>query len=693
MRVPDGAASSSFGARFAFAIYLAVALLYAGPGLLPGRVLIPLDLSSDIGAWKPDPNVRVAVSNALLSDVILQFRPWEIQARRSLATGRVPWTNPYSGEGTSLFANPAAALFSPFTWIRLWLGDRGWAWSVLLKLLVAGMGARGFARRLGAQPRAAFASGLVYMLSGYSILWALHPQTNVFAFLPWLGSEAYGLLLRPSARGVGGVVLFAALATAGGHPETLAFGVTAIALFLAFEWRRASRSVASGTSGTSPGLVSCAAASGFLLLSFQLVPFLLILRDSRIAGVRSQWSRQGLLGFGVAGQVLPGFLGSPLAGEVDLSGAFVGSANLHMRSEGFVGVVALLAIALAARRLPSALRHGLIVSVLALAVAWGIPPLPWLWLRVPVVSLFAREYAASAFVLFAAMAFGPALDLVTERTRFLRAAVALVVFGGLMLVVAGVLPSLEIASPAIESATRKEISRLRERGHLTHPTAVYEARLPRYLERLRWTAIRRAAAPGFMWILGGLALCSRRRRALVPLAAFGELFAFGWGYLPAIAQNAGPGPAPAIAAIQSRRPGMSAMVAAAREAYPPDLATVDRLRDVRAYEYLEGNEWASRLLACGYDENARAFPEDLTVDQESCLARNGVRYYLARNRPPGAGWIGGGAPPAVAAYELPSAVLAPPPNERAPRGLAAGVLLSLAAAVAAVVLFRAARRD
>ena len=72
-------------------LYLLAGLALAGAGLLPGRVLLPLDLVRDIGAWKPDPAVRVAVSNALLSDAILQFQPWETQARRELSAGRWPW--------------------------------------------------------------------------------------------------------------------------------------------------------------------------------------------------------------------------------------------------------------------------------------------------------------------------------------------------------------------------------------------------------------------------------------------------------------------------------------------------------------------------------------------------------------------------------------------------------------------------
>ena len=198
---PGGARRWTESAWSAAILYLLAALALAGAGLLPGRVLLPLDLVRDLGAWKPDPAVRVAVSNALLSDTILQFQPWEVQARRELSAGKWPWTNPYAGEGAALFANPAAGLLSPFTWVRLLFGDPGWALSVLAKLLVAGLGARWFARALGASSVEATASGLLYLASGYSVLWALHPQTNVFAF--FRGSSPPGIVCsrrRPRGR-------------------------------------------------------------------------------------------------------------------------------------------------------------------------------------------------------------------------------------------------------------------------------------------------------------------------------------------------------------------------------------------------------------------------------------------------------------------------------------------------------------
>lgn len=106
-------------------VFCVAALVYTAPGLLPERVPVPLDQLADMGAWKPDPTVRVAVSNRLLSDVVLQFAPWDAEIRRAFGLGRVPWRNAYADGGSPLFANPPAALLSPFTWPRLLWGEAG----------------------------------------------------------------------------------------------------------------------------------------------------------------------------------------------------------------------------------------------------------------------------------------------------------------------------------------------------------------------------------------------------------------------------------------------------------------------------------------------------------------------------------------------------------------------------------------
>ena len=179
--------------KIALTSFAALALLYAGIGLLPGRTYAPLDLVFDSGAWKDDPTARIRVSNTLLGDVLVQFIPWDLEITRLIGRGEFPWSNAFAGDGGPLFANPQTAVFSPFTWPRLLLGLDGWAIMAMLKLFAAAGCMYWFARELDLPPSQAIVSGCVFAGSGYAIAWLLYPITHVFAVLPGLAAAALRL--------------------------------------------------------------------------------------------------------------------------------------------------------------------------------------------------------------------------------------------------------------------------------------------------------------------------------------------------------------------------------------------------------------------------------------------------------------------------------------------------------------------
>ena len=511
--------------------------------------------------------------------------------------------------------------------------------------------------------------------------------------LPWLGWAAYRALTAPSAKTMAAVVATAALATAGGHPETLAFGVLGLAAFLILEIR--SRRAEAVRMAWMP--VVAAAAVGFLLLGAQLLPFARLLAGSGFLQARAGESEAGgLRVFALAGQILPGFLGSPLQGEIDLGGAFAGSENFNARNGGFVGLTILLAILLAARELPRGMRRGLFVSVVALAVSWKIPPLGWIWKTVPPLELFAAEYAVLVFVLFAALAAGPALEIVAQRrSRTARLAGIGLLAAGLPLVVGGALISMPAGRDALEKAARDGVSRLRDSGYLKAPAETYESRMTGYIDRGASTVRRRYALPGLCWMVAGAALLSRKRQRTTWLLASGaiaELAAFGYGYLPAVPRSAIPATPAAVADLQRLNAAREGLMAASYEAYTADLPTLDGIRDVRSFSLLESGSDISRLASCGYDRRLRAFPEILGRESADCLARLGVRYFVSRAAQPHASRVGGLDPPGVGVYELPDARPPAAAATEPPEGTAAGTWLTLGAAVAAVALMRRAPR-
>ena len=632
----------------ALLVFAAAALLYTGAGFLPGRTFAPLDLPLDAGAWKADPTQRVRVSNSLLSDVITQFIPWDREIRRLIERGELPWTNRWAGEGSPLFANPQTALFSPFTWPRLLFGLNGWAIASLLKMLAAALCAYWLARELEMPASAARISGLVFATCGYSVVWLLWPHTSTFAVLPGLAAAAIRLVKAPRGRNAALVILFAALATAGGHPETLFVGVIGIAVFLIWE---AERQPGVGLLSLIPSAVG--ALLGFLLLFVVLAPFLLMLGNSHDAVERPGVSHPFRM-WAIPSQALPGILGSPLRGELDLT-VYAHGESFNHRNGAFVGAIVLLAIAVSWRTLTPTLRRGLIVGTIALLLSW-YPPGVWAVFRhVPVVRMLALEYGAVLFALFGSLAAGPALAILGSRPRR-KIGAALIVAGVLMISVAAV------PRGTLTTVARSGIETLRARGHLQQSTAVYEQRLDYYLDAGRATAVRRVALPGLCFVLAGIALL-RGIRTLLVGAALAELFAFGYGYNPAVRMTDVPPEPGVITAVKRADPDSRYLVAAPAEFFPANLATLYRVRDVVAYDVMNSRARVDQMTAAGYDARLHSFGTSFTPEQMRVLATMGVRYVIGRD----------------GIQELTDAMpVATLPNEP-PRGIIAGAIVSLLA--------------
>lgn len=662
-------------------LFLAIALLYTGIGFLPGRTFAPLDLPLDAHAWKTDPTQRVRVSNSLLGDVIVQFVPWDREVLRLIAAGELPWVNRLAGDGGPLFANPQTALFSPFTWPRLILGLDGWAFMALFKLLAAALCMYWFARELDVARGAAMLSGVVYATAGYSIVWLLFPITHVFAVLPGLAAAALRLMKTPTIHNAALTILFAALCTAGGHPETLFIGVIGIWIFLAWE---SEKRPGFGFSALIPSSVG--ALLGFLVLSFHLLPFLNILGDGYAEVLRPQMAHPFRV-WGIASQLLPGILGTPLRGELDLT-ALPMAENFNLRAGGYVGAIVLLALVLAFRELPSALKRGLAIGGVALVLSW-YPPGLWPVVRnVPVLRVLTLEYLVALFVLFGALAAGPAVFIVATRQR--RKIGAALAVAGLALLIGGLLPSIPAARGPLTSVARGGIEQLRARGHLRQAAAVYEQRLAYYLDAAGLTTLRRAAIPGACWLLAGVALALplQRRALLLTIAAGAELFAFGVGYNPAVQMTDVPPEPEVVRTIRQLDPERQFLLAEHFEVFPANLATLYGVRDAISYDALNTKQRVEQLIPAGYDPLLHTFNPILSPEQVQRLGTLGVRFVLSRGDVAGAQRAAGSPAPAVGVYEIPNAVPSPPPANRRPPGFVAGAVISLLALLTSAVWLR-----
>ena len=245
---------------------------------------------------------------------------------------------------------------------------------MLLKLLIAGLGGRALARAMGASDRAAIVSGLVYSGSGALVLWACNPHASVARILALARRRRRLRLVRePSPKRVSYVVLAAAAATAGGHPEWLFFGVVGLMAFVL--WDTVSRHDARDRRVRRLALAAGSAALGFLLLSVVVVPFLVLLRDLSAWATRISNPPEYFRVAAAVSQVFPGFLGMPLKDEIDLSLLAPHAENLNMRASAYIGALVLLAIGLSFRTLTPSFRRAVVIAAVALLAAWRMPPL------------------------------------------------------------------------------------------------------------------------------------------------------------------------------------------------------------------------------------------------------------------------------------------------------------------------------
>lgn len=664
-----------------------IAALFVAPAFLPGRVLLPVDLVRDYGAWKTSPLERVATSNRLLADPLIEFAAWDHVSRSLIAEGRFPWRNPFAAGGAHLFANPESALLSPFVWPRLTFGVHGWAITGFLRLFVAGIAMYWLMRVLGGTILAALLGGAIYMMSGYVVVWLLYSHATVFALLPALAAAVLRSLDHATPRALAVVVVLSALASAGGHPETLAHLVVGFGVFLAVHglltkpWRRG-----------AVVRTALAALAGLLLLGVQLVPFFGALRESWLYGARDD-HRSGFRIHAVAAQLLPGYLGTPLKSEIELTGFFPHGENFNERTGGFIGLSAFLILLAGARSLPVLHRRMVLVGGVLLLVSWRTPVLWWLVHKIPLFSHAANERFSSAFVMLAV----PAIALIVfQARRFPRLGMFLLVLGAVA-AAGGLFLSSEWSLSLVQRAANWGIGELMERAYLTKPAAFYQERLATYIEGIQGTAFRRAFLPGLCWLVAGVGL--RRSQPLVVAAALVcELLAFGIGYNPVVRVEGEHAlrPPRVVEQLQTIDAWEAAPVAVLGDAIPANLLTFYNVRDLRSYDVMQPMAYVQRLAGAGYDPVAREFPDRGDAQFVQQLRALGARFIIGRSTPEGTVQVGGLPSPGVGLYEIVGAASSPSPSNAPPTGVLAGLIVSfvgLLLAGAVVSTARGIRRE
>lgn len=219
------------------AALVALVLATLSAALIGGKIYTSGD---NILLWPPfsveAPHGWVRPSNAILTDPVVGFNPDLLLTRADLHAGILPLWNPYAAGGRPLLASQVHAPLFPTTWLAFLLPFwTSLGWIAAAKLLLASSGVYLFCRELRLRRGPALLGAITFAFGSYYFVWLEHPQTNVWAMLPWmfLGTR------RVCTRGGLGAAALLGLATGmswlGGHPESGAFLLGATVAYGAFE--------------------------------------------------------------------------------------------------------------------------------------------------------------------------------------------------------------------------------------------------------------------------------------------------------------------------------------------------------------------------------------------------------------------------------------------------------------------------
>lgn len=363
-------------------VFAALVMVVLGPSLAGVRVALPRDLLFEHLPWSHDPPPAAVegAANPELRDLIDHYYPLQQRIVAGWRSGTdVSWL-PDVGLGYPGWMFLGSGALSPFQLPALVLPfDLAWSWGMGLRLFVAMGGAYVLARSFRIGRAGATVAGVAYGLCGYMVGWLGWPQAHVGALLPWMW-VATRACVHPHRRWWSLPAL--ALVTGGlwlaGFPAVTVYGLGAaavVALHAAWTHRRGLAAWAAGLAVAAGGVVA-----GTALVAFSLLPTAALLGQFDLGVREDMWQAR------VPGEGLLTFLVPRFFGHVGADSSWLPVA--HVETIGYVGVVT-LALAVAAwllgpRRPGVALTSGLAVAFAA--VAYGLPPLPWLISHLPALS-------------------------------------------------------------------------------------------------------------------------------------------------------------------------------------------------------------------------------------------------------------------------------------------------------------------
>ncbi len=317
-------------ARVALASIIAFGAIGIGSALWGGSVFHSADLLQAYAPYQDSAPEGYQPQRPCVSDPVDNVLPASVELRRKASHGAFAQWDSFAGGGAPLGSVPSFAALSPLS-IPAWILPP-WLAPAYIKVFEIGFGALGlflFLRRLFLTKAAALTGGLIFVSSGFLVVWTNWPQTRTATLIPWIFWAIERFVQRRSLRDAVPISIAVAAMFLGGFPSVTGFTLYAAVPYLILrclcEIRTLERFVQIGI-----GLAAILAGAG--LVAFQLLPFSAQLASLHINrgsthGIHPPLSALVTLfapnAFGACGR--PGYFGPQNQIEVV---AFVGAAAL-----------------------------------------------------------------------------------------------------------------------------------------------------------------------------------------------------------------------------------------------------------------------------------------------------------------------------------------------------------------------------
>ena len=397
---------------FALLLLLGFVVVTIGPALVGHGVLLDVGTLTRYMPWRVN-GIDHHV-NWCRGDTVDGVIPQTAAIAQGLRNGHIPMWSPYTIGGTPLAALPNDGILNPAAWpyfvLPVWLAP---AFVKLMQFVIGVAGMVAFLGRLGVRRGPAVIAGIVFVSSGFMVMWTNWPQVLVGCFIPALFWSLDRAVVERRARDIAFVGMVVACMVLGGFPAVTLYALTVGAVYVLARGLRLSRGRASGDLFRGFVCAGLGVVLGVALSAVQLLPFVKNLGALRL-------SERGTGGSQPVGQFLTAL--APSINGTCIGGVHSGPVN-PIEGIAFLGAAALvLALCAVALRLPGPRPRprpvllGVLCLVVVVLIWIGREPLQLLQ-QLPGYSSNGIGRATSMFGFLAAALAGFGLDRLITRAR------------------------------------------------------------------------------------------------------------------------------------------------------------------------------------------------------------------------------------------------------------------------------------